>query len=93
MATTKLTSMTSKRSTFISNININLNLKNNSNTNIKDKINANNNNNNNNNNNSINYLLPRMGSIGSKPIAAKTPRRRLDRFSVTCIVKMGPGGG
>ena len=51
------------------------------------------NNNNNNNNNSINYLLPRMGSIGSKPIAAKTPRRRLDRFSVTCIVKMGPGGG
>ena len=34
--------------------------------------------------------LPSMGSIGSKSIAAKAPRRRLDCLCVTCIVKMGP---
>ena len=35
-------------------------------------------------------VLPSMGSVGSKSIAAKAPRRRLDCLRVTCIVKMGP---
>ena len=43
------------------------------------------------NNNNNNHGLPSMGSVGSKSVAAKAPRRGLDCLRITCIVEMRPG--